>query len=77
MILTITHEAARKLAVEDAHRAMKAAEYDGVGFDRGDSYDDYRFQGLGDVLILNPGATLQDEVVQTYEQAYRETWHLA
>jgi hypothetical protein len=48
-----------------------------VSFTCGEAYADYRYEGLGDVLILNPGATLEDDVVQTYDAAYRDAWHRA
>ena len=77
MILKITHEAAQLLAIQDAKRAMKACDYDGVSFSCRDTYADYRYEGLGDVLILNPGAELDDDVVKSYDAAYRDAWHRA
>jgi hypothetical protein len=77
MTLTITHQAARLLAIQDAKRAMSAGDYDGVSFTCCESYADYRYEGLGDVLILNPKATLEDDVVETYDTAYRDAWHRA
>ena len=56
MILKITHQAAQLLAIQDAKRAMKACDYDGVSFSCREAFADYRYEGLGDVLILNPGA---------------------
>ena len=77
MILTITHQAARLLAIQDAKRAMRQSDYDGVSFSCCEAFEDYRFEGLGDVLILNPGAMVEEDVLQTYETAYLETWHRA
>ena len=77
MILTITHKAARLLAIQDAKRAMRQSEYNGVSFACCEAFNDYRFEGLGDVLILNPGATVEAEVVQTYDAAYLDAWHRA
>jgi hypothetical protein len=77
MILNITHQAARLLATQDAQRAMKTCEYNGISFCRSEAFDDFRYEGLGDVIILNPKATLEDDVVKTYDEAYREVWHLA
>jgi hypothetical protein len=77
MILMITHKAARLLAIQDAKRAMRQSDYDGVSFSCREAFEDYRFEGLGDVLILNPGAMVDEDVVQTYEAAYLETWHRA
>ena len=77
MTLTITHQAARLLAIQDAKRAMKACDYERVSFTCREAYADYRYEGLGDVLILNPGATLEGDVVETYDAAYRDAWHRA
>jgi hypothetical protein len=77
MILMITHKAARLLAIQDAKRAMRQSDYDGVSFSCCEAFEDYRFEGLGDVLILNPGATVDEDVVQTYQAAYLEAWHRA
>ena len=77
MILKITHQAAQLLAVQDAKRAMKRCDYDGVSFSCGEAFNDYRYEGLGDVLILNPKAKLEDDVVETYDAAYRDAWHQA
>ena len=77
MILKITHQAAQLLAIEDAKRAMKACNYEGVSFSCNEAYADYRYEGLGDVLILNSGAKLEDDVVETYDAAYRDAWHRA
>ena len=77
MILKITQKAAQLLAIQDAKRAMKACEYDGVSFSWRDTFADYRYEGLGDVLILNPNAKLEDDVVETYDAAYRDAWHRA
>ena len=77
MILTITHQAARLLAIQDAKRAMRQSDYEGVSFSCCEAFEDYRFEGLGDVLILNPGSMVEQDVLQTYETAYLETWHRA
>ena len=77
MILKITQKAAQLLAIQDAKRAMKACDYDGVSFSCRDTFADYRYEGLGDVLILNSGAKLEDDVVETYNAAYRDAWHRA
>jgi hypothetical protein len=77
MILTITHKAARLLAIQDAKRAMRQSDYDGVSFACCEAFEDYRFEGLGDVLILNPGAMVEQDVLQTYAAAYLEAWHRA
>ena len=77
MILMITHKAARLLAIQDAKRAMRQSDYDGVSFSCCEAFEDYRFEGPGDVLILNPGAMVEEDVLQTYETAYLETWHRA
>jgi hypothetical protein len=77
MILKITHEAARLLAIQDAKRAMRQSDYNGVSFSCCEAFDDYRFEGLGDVLIFNPTVKLEDDVVQTYDAAYQEAWHRA
>jgi len=77
MILTITHQAARLLAIQDAKRAMRQSDYNGVSFSCCEAFEDYRFEGLGDVLILNPGATVEEDVLQTYDAAYQEAWHRA
>ena len=77
MILNITQKAAQLLAIQDAKRAMKACDYEGVSFSCREAYADYRYEGLGDVLILNPKAKLEDDVVETYNAAYRDAWHRA
>ncbi len=77
MILTITHKAARLLATQDAKRAMRQSDYDGVSFACCEAFSDYCFEGLGDVLILNPGATVEKDVLETYQAAYLEAWHRA
>ncbi|NNE19507.1 MAG: hypothetical protein HKN10_13615 [Myxococcales bacterium] len=77
MTLTITRQAARLLAIQDAKHAMKSCDYEGVSFTCREAYADYRYEGLGDVLILHPGATLEDDVVETYETTYRDAWHRA
>jgi hypothetical protein len=77
MILMITHKAARLLAIQDAKRAMRQSDYDGVSFSCCEAFDDYRYEGLGDVLIFNQGANIEEDVLQAYEAAYREAWHRA
>jgi hypothetical protein len=77
MILTITHKAARLLAIQDAKRAMRHGDYNGVSFACCEAFEDYRFEGLGDVLILNPGVRIEEDVVQAYDAAYLEAWHRA
>jgi hypothetical protein len=77
MILTITHQAARLLAIQDAERALRQSDYNGVSFSCCEAFNDYRFEGLGDVLILNPGVTVEEDVLQTYDAAYQEAWHRA
>ena len=77
MILKITHKAAQLLAIQDAKRAMKECDYDGVSFSCRDTFADYRYEGLGDVLILNPKAKLEADIVETYDAAYRDAWHRA
>jgi hypothetical protein len=77
MILTITHQAARLLAIQDAKRAMRQSDYNGVSFSCCEAFNDYRFEGLGDVLIFNPGVTVEEDVLQTYDAAYQEAWHRA
>jgi hypothetical protein len=77
MILKITHKAARLLAIQDAKRAMQQSDYNGVSFSCCEAFDDYRYEGLGDVLIFNQGANIEEDVLQAYEAAYREAWHRA
>lgn len=77
MILKITHQAAQRLAIQDAERAIRESDYDGVSFSCREAFADYRYEGLGDVLILNPKAKLEDDVVETYEAVYRDAWHRA
>jgi hypothetical protein len=77
MIFKITHKAAQLLAIQDAKRAMRQSDYEGVTFSCCEAFNDHHFEGLGDVLILNPGATVEEDVLQTYETAYLETWHRA
>ncbi len=77
MILTITHKAAQLLAIQDAKRAMRQSDYDGVSFSCCEVFNDYCFEGLGDVLILNPGAAVEKDVLETYQAAYLEAWHRA
>jgi len=77
MILKITHQAAQLLAIQDAKHAMRESDYDGVSFSCCEAFADYRYEGLGDVLILNPKAKLEDDVVATYDAAYRDAWHRA
>jgi hypothetical protein len=73
----ITQQAARLLATRDALRAMEQSDYNGVSNECSEAFDDYRFEGLGDVLILNPGATVEKDVLDTYQAAYLEAWHRA
>ena len=77
MILKITQKAAQLLAIQDAKRAMKACDYDGVSFSCREAFADYRYEGLGDVLILNPKVKLEAGVVKAYDAAYRDAWHRA
>jgi hypothetical protein len=77
MILKITHETARRLAIHDALRAMQESDYDGVSYACCEAFNDYRYEALGDVLILNPGIELEADVVEAYDAAYREAWHQA
>ena len=56
---------------------MKACDYDGVGFSCREAFADYRYEDLGDVLILNPKAKLKADIVETYDAAYRDAWHRA
>jgi hypothetical protein len=77
MILKITHEAARLLAIHDALRALEESDYDGVNYACCEAFDDYRFEGLGDVILNNPGIELEPDVVEAYDAAYREAWHRA
>ena len=77
MILKITHKAARLLAIQDAKRAMKAKRLRRCELLVLRSLRRLPLRGLGDVLMLNPGAKLEDDVVQTYDAAYRDTWHRA
>ncbi len=74
MIRTITPQAARLLATADALRAMEQSDYDGVSYECSEAFDDHRFEGLGDVILLNPGVEISEDIVQAYDAAYRETW---
>ena len=56
---------------------MRQSDYDGVSFSCREAFNDYCFEGLGDVLILNPGATVEKDVLETYQAAYLEAWHRA
>jgi hypothetical protein len=56
---------------------MRQSDYNGVSFSCCEAFHDYRFEGLGDVLILNPGVTVEEDVLQTYDAAYQEAWHRA
>ena len=74
MILKITEQAARLLAIHDALRAMEQSDYDGVSYECSEGFDEHRFEGLGDVILLNPGVEISEDIVQAYDSAYRETW---
>jgi hypothetical protein len=74
MIRTITPQAARLLATQDALRAMKESDYDSVSYECSEGFDDHRFEALGDVILLNPGLEISEDIVQAYDVAYRETW---
>ena len=74
MILKITQQAARLLATADALRAMEQSDYDGVSYECSEGFDDHRFEGLGDVILLSPGVEISEDIVQAYDSAYRETW---
>ena len=74
MIRTITPQAARLLAIRDALRAMEESDYDGVSYAPDETFDDYRFEALGDVILLNPGLQISEDIVEAYDAAYRETW---
>ena len=74
MILKITQQAARVLAIHDALRALEQSDYDGVSYSCDEAFDDYRFEALGDVILLNPGVEISEDIVQAYDTAYRETW---
>ena len=75
MICTITQQAVRLLAIRDLLRAMEESDYDGVSYAPDEAFDDYRYEGLGDVLILNPKVKLEADVVEAYDAAYRDAWH--
>jgi hypothetical protein len=77
MILKLTHEAARLLAIQDATRAVHDTDYEGLSFECCEAFDDYRFEGLGDAILLNPGIEVEADVVDAYDAAYREAWHRA
>ena len=74
MIFKITQQAARLLAIHDALRAMEQSDYDGVSYECSEGFDDHRFEALGDVILLNPGVQISEDIVQAYDAAYRETW---
>ena len=74
MIRTITPKAARLLATRDALRAMEESDYDGVSYECSEGFDDHRFEALGDVILLNPGVQISEDIVEAYDAAYRETW---
>jgi len=74
MIRTITQQAARLFAIRDALRAMEESDYDGVSYAPDQAFDDYRFEALGDVILLNPGVNISEDIVEAYDAAYRETW---
>jgi len=77
MILKITHEAARLLAIHDALRAMKESDYDGVSYACCEAFHDYRFEALGNVILHNPGIELEADIVEAYDAAYRDAWNRA
>jgi hypothetical protein len=56
---------------------MRQSDYNGVSFSCCEAFNDYRFEGLGDVLIFNPGATVEEDVLQIYDAAYLDAWHRA
>ena len=74
MIQKITAQDARLLAIQDATRAIEQSGYDGVSYECSEGFDDYRFEGLGDVILLNPGLEIAEDIVQVYDAAYRESW---
>ncbi|NNE18174.1 MAG: hypothetical protein HKN10_06830 [Myxococcales bacterium] len=74
MILKLTQEAARILAMQDVARAMRDTDYDGASFECCEAFDDYRFAGLGDAILCNPGIEVEADVVEAYEVAYRTAW---
>jgi len=74
MIRTITPQAARLLATRDALRAMEQSDYNGVSYEVSEAFDDHRFEALGDVILINPGLEISEDIVQAYDAAYRETW---
>ena len=74
MIRTITPQAARLLAIRDALRAMEESDYDGVSYACDEGFGDHRFEALGDLILLNPGVQISEDIVQAYDTAYRETW---
>ncbi len=74
MIQKITQQDARLLATRDAVRAMEQSDYDGVSCACSEGFDDHRFEGLGDVILLNPGLEISENIVQAYDAVYRETW---
>jgi hypothetical protein len=65
MIRTITQHDARLLAIRDALRAMEQSDYDGVSNACSEGFDDHRFEGLGDVILLNPGVQMSEPNAQT------------
>ena len=58
-------------------RAMKASRYNGVSYEGCEAFDDYRFEGLGDVIVLNPAIEISEDIVQVYDAAYRDGWNRA
>ena len=74
MMLKLTHEAARLLAIQDATRAMRDTDFDGASFECCEAFDDYRFAGLGDAILCNPGIEVEVAVVDAYDAAYRDAW---
>jgi hypothetical protein len=42
-----------------------------------EAFDDYRFEALGDVIILNPDIEFEADIVEAYDVAYRDAWNRA
>lgn len=77
MIRMMTHESARLLATRDALRAMEQSDYNRVSYEGSEAFDDHRFEGLGDVIVLNAGLEISEDIVQAYDAAYRDAWNRA
>ena len=45
-----------------------------MSYECSEGFDDHRFEGLGDVILLNPGLEISEDIVEAYDTAYRETW---